>query len=226
MKTLQLASAVLALSISSAYANQNNTAEQFAAIHGSSGTTAFCGCSYSDWKLDESKSCRYYLPKNLDRTIEWYAPVKPKDLAKSRECWGKGGIKNCLTNDEAVKYMQADPLIYLPSEPNSLELSGDLDIADGNVGIPAYGNFCKSTISPADKSIRLRKESKGDAARTIQYAVKRYNVETTYLSSTLEKWSTDDPVDALECEKHARAVKVLGYGNPFVLKQCKSYTQQ
>lgn len=204
----------------------NVTAQLFGQIFEASGETLFCGCSYNDWELanDEIAPCYYYLPDKRDTKISWHRVVEVNQFAKTRQCWGQGGIKNCIRNDKAVRYYMSDPLTYLPAEPQIARLTERFrGYKSGFPGSDDFGVYCNSKTDGTTRRIIPRIKARGDLARVILYIAERYKLETDIPRQELLEWNNIDPVSAAECARSEKSRQIIGYGNPFIDSGCHKY---
>lgn len=73
----------------------------------------YCGCDI-EWQgkkgIPNLETCGYQVRKQQTRAsrIEWEHVVPAWQFGHHRQCWQKGGRKNCSKNDQQFRLMEAD----------------------------------------------------------------------------------------------------------------------
>ena len=90
-------------------------------LHADSDRTFYCGCSIQ-WNRTgrdaiDLDSCGYQVRKRKDRAalLEWEHVMPAADFGRQRQCWQKGGRKNCERTDSEFQKMEADLFNLQPS---------------------------------------------------------------------------------------------------------------
>ena len=85
-------------------------------LYAKQSTEFYCGCKYSGNRVD-LRSCGYTPRKNAGRAqrIEWEHIVPAWVIGHQRQCWQKGGRKNCAANDAQFRKAEADLHNLVPS---------------------------------------------------------------------------------------------------------------
>ena len=85
-------------------------------LYAQQATEFYCGCKYSGNRVD-LRSCGYTPRKNANRAqrIEWEHIVPAWVIGHQRQCWQKGGRKNCAANDAQFRKAEADLHNLVPS---------------------------------------------------------------------------------------------------------------
>ena len=182
----------------------------------------YCGCKWqwvgkSGGRVD-AESCGYEVRKQASRAerTEWEHIVPAWTFGHRRQCWQRGGRKNCVATDPVFRAMEADLYNLYPSVG---EVNGDR--ANFNYGMassaaPQYGQ-CSTRIDFSERTAEPRNEVKGLVARTTFYMFDRYNLNMSrQQQQLLMAWSKQYPVTAWERERNARIAKIVGYPNKFV----------
>lgn len=112
--------------------------------------------------------------------------------------------------------MQADMHNLVPAIG---ELNGDrsnlrYDFEEARRG--QYGE-CRFEVDFDQDRVRIKKDIRGDVARTYLYMSDRYNMKLS--SQELNKfsaWNKEDPADKWEIEKNKRIKAIQGNGNPWI----------
>lgn len=182
----------------------------------------YCGCQWkwvgkSGGRVD-AESCGYEVRKQATRAerTEWEHIVPAWTFGHQRQCWQKGGRKNCVATDPVFRAMEADLFNLYPSVG---EVNGDR--ANFNYGMvsgePSQYGQCTTKVDFNGRTAEPRNEVKGLVARTTFYMFDRYNLNMSrQQQQLLMAWSKQYPVTAWERERNDRIASVVGHSNPFV----------
>lgn len=189
--------------------------------------TIYCGCDWnwvgrSGGRVDH-KSCGYQtraIPNRAARTeVEHITPASW--LGSQRQCWQKGGRKNCNATDPVFNRMEADT--------HNLEISVGEVNADRSAyrfgmlpNAPAQHGQCASRVDFKQRVFEPRDEAKGLVARVNFYMADFYDLKMSEQQQKLfMAWDKQFPVTAWERERDRRNAKIMGHNNPFVTGQQK-----
>lgn len=212
-------------------------------IYADHAITFYCGCKYDKRKkgnMIDRSSCGY-VPRNPTtkagkvnpRTtrIEWEHVVPAENFGRQFTCWIDGapecvdskgktfkGRKCCEKASQQFRIMQADMHNLVPVIG---ELNGDrsnlrYDFEEARKG--QYGE-CRFEVDFDQDRVRIKKDIRGDVARTYLYMADRYKMKLS--SQELNKfsaWNKEDPADAWEVEKNKRIKAIQGNGNSWIGK--------
>lgn len=212
-------------------------------IYADHAITFYCGCKYDKHKkgnMIDRSSCGY-VPRNPitkagrvnPRTtrIEWEHVVPAENFGRQFTCWRDGasecvdskgktfkGRKCCEKTSQQFRIMQADMHNLVPAIG---ELNGDrsnlrYDFEEARKG--QYGE-CRFEVDFDQDRVRIKKDIRGDVARTYLYMSDRYKMKLSPQElNKFSAWNKEDPVDAWEIEKNKRIKAIQGNGNMLILK--------
>lgn len=184
--------------------------------------TIYCGC---DWQWVgqsggrvSTKRCGYKIraiPSRGKRTeIEHVVPASW--LGQQRQCWQKGGRKNCNRTDSAFNQMEANL-------HNMTVSVGELNADRSNYRfgeLPAarkQHGHCESKVDFEKRVFEPRDKAKGIAARINFYMYDRYNLIMSDQQQRLFiAWNKQFPVTAWELKRDRLITKIMGHSNEFV----------
>ncbi len=206
------------LSKTQVYGDQNHQGEG----------TIYCGCQWewvgkSGGKVDLA-SCGYQVRKQQNRAerIEWEHIVPAWVFGHQRQCWQKGGRKNCVSSDPIFGRMEADMHNLAPSigEVNGDRSNFSFGQLPTNTPYP-YG-MCRSRVDFKQKVFEPRNEAKGQVARVYFYMHDRYNLSMSrQQQQLLMAWDNKYPPTSWEIKRDNRIAKIMGHHNPFVTGEKK-----
>lgn len=189
--------------------------------NGSMGTI-YCGCNWQ-WVgrsggIVDHKRCGYEIraiPSRGERTeIEHVVPASW--LGQQRQCWQKGGRKNCNRTDSTFNRMEADL-------HNMTVSVGELNADRSNYRFGELPNarkqhgLCESKVDFKKRVFEPRDKAKGIAARINFYMYDRYNLKMSDQQQRLFiAWNKQFPVTDWELERDRRITRVMGHNNEFV----------
>lgn len=190
--------------------------------------TLYCGCQWewsgkSGGQVDLA-SCGYQVRKQQTRAqrIEWEHIVPAWVFGHQRQCWQKGGRKNCVSTDPVFGMMEADLHNLAPSigEVNGDRSNYRFGQLGNDVAYP-YG-MCQSRVDFAQRVFEPRNEVKGQVARVYFYMHDRYNLSMSrQQQQLLMAWDEKYPPSQWEMQRDERIAKVMGHHNPFVIGEKK-----
>lgn len=184
--------------------------------------TLYCGCSF-EWKgrsggVIDKASCGYVTRKQEVRAsrLEWEHIVPASSIGKARQCWQKGGRKNCNATDPVFSRMEADLFNLYPSvgEVNA-------DRSDYRFGVvqdsrQRHGQ-CDFRVDFKGRKAQPREAVRGIIARTYFYMFDRYGLRMSKAQEALfMEWNAQYPVSQGEMERESRTAAVMGHHNEFV----------
>lgn len=210
-------------------------------IYADHAITFYCGCEYEKRKkgnMIDRSSCEY-IPRNPTtksgktnpRTtrIEWEHIVPAENFGRQFSCWrdsapecidskGKAfkGRKCCEKASQQFRIMQADMHNLVPAIG---ELNGDrsnlrYDFEEARKG--QYGE-CRFEVDFDQNRARIKKDIRGDVARTYLYMTDRYKMKLSPQElNKFSAWNKKDPVDVWEIEKNKRIKAIQGNGNTWI----------
>ena len=223
---LAFASLFTALSVHAAAPQTFSEAKKVAwKLYAPQSTEFYCGCKYTGNRVN-LKACGYVPRKNANRAarIEWEHIVPAWQIGHQRQCWQKGGRKNCTRNDPVYKVAEADLHNLVPSIG---EVNGDRN--NFSFGWlpqqPGQYGSCLTQVDFKAKKVMPRPSIRGLIPRTYFYMSKRYNLRLSKQDRQLyEARDKTYPVQAWERQRNQTVACVMGRGNEFVgpvnLKAC------
>ena len=184
--------------------------------------TIYCGCDW-DWVgrsggRIKPDGCGYEVRAIANRgartEVEHLTPISW--AGQQRQCWQKGGRKNCQATDPVFNRMEADlhNLTYSVGELNA-------DRSNYRFGmLPAarkqHGQ-CESKVDFKKRVFEPRDDAKGLVARSAFYFFDYYDLRMSEQQQKLMmSWDKQFPVTAWELERDRRIAKVMGHHNDFV----------
>lgn len=212
-------------------------------IHGTHGKTFYCGCDFSDKKIDlDSCGVEIREHKNRANFLEWEHIVTADQMAQSFE-EGRNGHPRCVkkkTVNGKVKLsrykgrkcagkisglfrrMEADLYNLKPSVGAINGARSNFIFTDGiHVLAPMFG---KCDLIIIDGKIQPPPSIKGDIARIYLYMDFAYpgrEIINKNNRELMEYWNKNDPVDINECQLTDSIAKIQGNYNPFVFGPCQ-----
>jgi len=175
----------------------------------------YCGCRYSG-KTMNLKSCGYVPRKNAQRAsrLEWEHVVPAEHFGSQRQCWQKGGRKNCSGHDPLFDMMEGDLNNLMPSVG---EVNGDRSNMSYGVWArnpePVYGQ-CMSVPDFKTRRFQPREEARGRLGRASLYMHTRYALSMSDQDRKLWcAWAKTYPVDAWERARDKQIQRFQGEGN-------------
>lgn len=184
--------------------------------------TSYCGC---DWQWvgrsggrTDLASCGYTIRAQEVRAnrTEYEHVVAAYAMGSQRQCWQKGGRKNCVSTDEQFKIMEADMhnLTVVIGEVNADRSNYRFGMVAGEAGM--YGQ-CQSKTDFKNRVFEPRDEVKGMVARINFYVHDRYNLRMSDQQQRLfMAWDKQFPVSKWEKVRNQRIAEVVGHENEFV----------
>ncbi|TDB44092.1 deoxyribonuclease I [Photorhabdus khanii subsp. guanajuatensis] len=192
--------------------------------------TLYCGCHWqwtgkSGGRVNLS-SCGYQVrsQQNRDRAerIEWEHIVPAWVFGYQRQCWQKGGRKNCVSSDPVFRAMESDMHNLSPSIG---EVNGDR--SNFSYGMlpknePNDYGACTSKVDAKSRTFEPRDAVKGQIARINFYMHDRYNLSMSRQQQQLfMAWDRQYPPNQWERERDNRIAGIMGHHNPFVTGERK-----
>jgi deoxyribonuclease-1 len=182
----------------------------------------YCGCDYSGKSVDLD-SCGFEprkQPKRANR-IEWEHVVSAWELGHQRQCWQKGGRKNCERNDRFFNQMAGDLVNLVPAVG---EVNGDRsNFRFGMIeGEPRAYGACDFEVDFGIRRAEPKESVRGDIARIYFYMRDRYGLRISRQQDQLfNAWNRMDPVSPEETLRNERIVRAQGQGNCYVSGDCE-----
>lgn len=203
VKNIFLASvfAACSLFIGSALADQTfvQAKKMAAELYKQHPVTFYCECPiiYRGKKLTpDLEACGYQVRKQESRAnrIEWEHIVPAWEFGHQRQCWQKGGRKNCVDNDPVFARMEGDMHNLVPSVG---EVNGDranYRYSEWNAKPDQYGK-CEMVVDFKARRAQPPSHSRGAIARTYFYMQERYQLTIAEQQRKLfEVWNKKYPV--------------------------------
>jgi deoxyribonuclease-1 len=180
-------------------------------------TEFYCGCKYTGNRVNLA-SCGYVPRKNAQRAarIEWEHIVPAWVIGHQRQCWQKGGRKNCAAKDSVYRVAEADLFNLVPSIG---EVNGDRSNFSFSwlSQTPTQYGACPMVVDFKAKKAMPRPAIRGMIARTYFYMSDRYKLKISDQDRKLFKaWSLKYPVKPWEAQRNQLVSCRMGWGNPFV----------
>lgn len=226
-KFLLIIGCLLPSAISHAAYQQNNfsTAKKIAAqINHDAPGTFYCGCQIQ-WQgkngVPNLASCGYQPRKNLQRAsrVEWEHVVPAWDFGHQRQCWQRGGRKNCR-HDSLFRHIESD-LHNL--EPAIGEINGDRNNFAFSQwkGKPSQYGACGMINDFNAKRTQPPARARGAIARASLYMRDQYQLRLSRQQTQLYlAWDKLYPVTDWECTRDQRIATIQGNHNPWVARRC------
>jgi deoxyribonuclease-1 len=190
--------------------------------------TTYCGCDWS-W-LGKSggrtdlDSCGYKIRSPQSKGMisraqrtEWEHVTTAYSLGNQRQCWQKGGRKNCNATDAVFNAMEANlhNLTPIIGEVNADRSNYQMGVVSNSKN-GMYGQ-CQSKVDFKQRTFEPRNEAKGLVARIHFYMHDRYSLSMSHQQQKLfMAWNKQNPVTAWELERDRRIAKIMGHNNGFV----------
>jgi deoxyribonuclease-1 len=177
----------------------------------------YCGCSFKGNRID-LRSCGYVprkQPKRAQR-VEWEHIVPAWVIGHQRQCWQKGGGKNCAANDVQFRRAEADLHNLVPSIG---EVNGDRsNYALGMLSDkPTQYGACPMVVNFKAKTAMPPVHARGASARIYLYMADHYKLRLSKLDRrTYEAWNRQYPISEWERWRNQQVGCVMGHGNPYV----------
>ncbi|OEY67584.1 endonuclease [Marinobacter sp. X15-166B] len=182
----------------------------------------YCGCNWqwvgaSGGRVDLA-SCGYVVRKQQTRAerIEWEHVVPAWVMGHQRQCWQKGGRRECAASDPLFRVMEADMHNLAPAigEVNADRSNYSFGVLPGTQ--PQHGK-CEVRVAFDQRAVEPRDAVKGQIARTYFYIHDRYNLRMSrQQQQLLMAWDRQFPVSQWERERDRRIAAIMGHHNPFV----------
>ena len=189
--------------------------------------TFYCGCKI-DWHgkkgIPELASCGYQVRKQKVRAnrIEWEHVMPAWQFGHLRQCWQKGGRKNCERNDTVFRQIEADLHNLTPAigEVNGDRSNFSFSQWRGIDGA-TYGQ-CSMQVNFKGRKAMPPENARGAIARTYLYMSQRYQLRLSNAQTQLmQAWDNTYPVSQWECERDQKIATIQGNHNTFVTHQCQ-----
>lgn len=182
-------------------------------------TTFYCGCRF-EGKQVNSASCGYQVRKNATRAhrIEWEHVVPAWVIGHQRQCWQKGGRKECTRHDPVFKAAEADLHNLVPSIG---EINGDR--SNFSLGMlsesPTQYGACAMVVNFKERKAMPPEKARGAAARIYLYMAERYQLRLSQLDRrTYQAWDRQYPINDWEQWRNQENACAMGWGNNYVGK--------
>lgn len=177
----------------------------------------YCGCQYKGKQVD-LKSCGYIPRKNQQRAsnIEIEHIVTAWSIGHQRQCWQKGGRKNCNKYDPVYQQAEADLFNLIPVIGEQNQDRSNFRYAWINEKPYQYGQ-CQAVTDFKARKYMPRPEVRGLIARTNLYMADRYNLKLSSQQRKLfEVWNKSYPVTDYERKRNQKIVCIMGWSNKYV----------
>jgi deoxyribonuclease I len=197
--------------------------------------TFYCGCDLKpigrkNKLTPDMKACGYKPrvsitrkgnPNQRAKRIEWEHVFSAWSFGNQRQCWKKGGRKNCSKNDPIFKQMESDLHNLTPAIG---ELNGDRSNFRFAMlpGEPRKYGTCDFEVDFKSRKTEPPENIRGDIARINFYMRDQYQLILSKSQTQLfTAWGKQDPVSKWECRRDGLITGVQGNSNPYVSNQCK-----
>jgi len=189
-------------------------------------TSFYCGCDIR-WQgkkgTPDLQSCGYQVRKQQKRAnrIEWEHVMPAWQFGHQRQCWQKGGRKNCARNDKTFRSMEADLHNLTPTvgEVNGDRSNYRFSQWNGVDGV-SYGQ-CEMQVNFKQRKVMPPDRARGSIARTYLYMSQEYGLRLSKSQQQMMlAWNKQYPVDEWECTRNQRIKNIQGNDNPFVAQGC------
>lgn len=208
--------------------------KQAARVYRDHHTTFYCGCVYGTrFSADHQhlapdlNACGYKVRKQPRRAqrIEWEHVVPAWVFGHQRQCWQKGGRRQCQ-KDPAFRAMEADLYNLAPAVG---EVNGDRS----NYGFgllpytPDMYGRCDFKVNFRQRLAQPPVNKRGAIARIWLYMADHYHLRLSRQNRKLyAAWDRLYPVSAWEAQRHRRIRAIQGWANPFVTHRLAQSTGQ
>lgn len=167
----------------------------------------YCDCQYQEInkKLQpDFNRCGYTPRKNTHRAsrIEWEHVVPAWWFGHQRQCWKKGGRKNCSKTDPVFRQFEADLMNLVPAIG---EINGDRsNFRFGMIeGEARHYGQCDMEIDFKQRIAEPPPHRRGDIARIYFYISKKYTLKISPAQEKLfTAWDKLDPISEWELKKN------------------------
>ncbi len=232
-KKLLLLCLPLSLSLSATFAegapSSFYSAKKMAAIvYKDQRQTFYCNCPFTEVTdnkgrkklVPDLKKCGYQVRKQETRAnrIEWEHVMPAWVFGHQRQCWQKGGRKNCQ-KDATFRAMEADLFNLVPSVG---EVNGDRsNFSFGDLSyIPDMYGKCDFKVDFKTKRAEPPEEKRGKIARVYLYMADKYQLKLSSQDKKLySAWNNMYPVSTWEAKRHKRISKLMGWENPYTVER-------
>ncbi|MGE8498372.1 MAG: endonuclease [Pseudomonas sp.] len=177
----------------------------------------YCGCKFQGNRVD-LRSCGYVPRKNAQRAarIEWEHIVPAWVIGHQRQCWQRGGRKECARSDSTYQRAEADLHNLVPAIG---ELNGDRSNFPYGWSPQKPGQYgaCPMVVDFKARVAMPRKEVRGMIARTYLYMSDRYRLRLSKKDRQLYSvWHKTYPPKTWERQRNQMLSCVMGWSNPYV----------
>ena len=212
---------LLSVTIHAAPSNFDQAKKLAQRIHAPEARSFYCGCTIR-WQgnkgIPDLASCGYQVRKNGPRAnrIEWEHVMPAHHFGHQRQCWQKGGRKNCVKTDATFRAMEADLYNLMPAIG---EVNGDRSNYRFSVlpTTPAQHGACPVKVDFKQQIFEPAPNIRGDIARIYFYMADKYNLNLSRGQQQLMlAWHKQDPVTMEEQALNQRISQHMGHDNPFV----------
>lgn len=186
--------------------------------------TFYCGCSIH-WEgkkgIPDLTSCGYQVRKSELRAhrVEWEHVMPAWEFGHQRQCWKKGGRKNCAT-DSVYRHIESDLYNLQPAIGEVNADRGNYQFSQWRGGESQYGR-CEIKIDFKKKQVEPPVRVRGAIARTYFYMRDRYCLRLSRAQTQLfDVWDRTYPVTAWECKYNQRIAAIQGNLNPYIARAC------
>ncbi|WP_083172306.1 deoxyribonuclease I [secondary endosymbiont of Trabutina mannipara] len=188
--------------------------------------TFYCGCPitwYGKKGTPDLSTCGYQVRKSklLAKRIEWEHVMPAWEFGHQRQCWKKGGRKNCA-KDFAYRKIENDLHNLQPVIGEVNKDRGNYQYSQWYSGKSQYGR-CQMKIDFKNKQIDPPTRVRGVIARTYFYMRDHYKLRLSRAQTKLfELWNHTYPVTEWECKRNKRIAAIQGNPNPYIQLACNS----
>ncbi len=188
----------------------------------------YCGCSYSEKRKVNHRSCGYKARGDAKRAkrIEAEHIVPASWIGKGRSCWtdtnckvkGKKlkGRECCIATDAVFRTAHNDLQNLAPAvgDANAARSDRLYGIVSGE---PRDFGKCDFEVDFDTDLAEPSPKVQGDVARVTLYMAQTYGVNLSPQQRKMfDAWNREDPPSEWEKERNRRIAEIQGKGNPFV----------
>ncbi|OZI25209.1 endonuclease [Bordetella genomosp. 7] len=186
-------------------------------VHGSSGSTFYCGCPYRGKSID-LRACGYTIRKDASRArrVEWEHIVPAWAIGHQRQCWQRGGRKHCSATDAAFRKAEGDLHNLVPAigELNNDRSNFRYTVWDNQ---PRMYGQCQMVVDFKGRRAQPPQRARGAIARATFYMVETYRLNLSAQERRLYcVWARTYPVTEQERVRDRKIQAIQGNSNRYV----------
>ena len=182
----------------------------------------YCGCTWR-WQgrsggRMELASCGYAAGSQPQRArrMEYEHIVPAWTFGHQRQCWQRGGRKQCEATDAVFRRMEAD---MHNLSPTIGEVNADRSHWPFGMVTQSSRQYgaCETRVDRRQRVVEPRDAVKGQVARVSFYMSDRYGLTLSRQQQQLfMAWHRQFPASGWEIERDRRIARIMGHHKPFV----------